>query len=60
MATIPQVEPKRRTSEELAVELLQVVEEHFDGMGLTEAERDERYDALDRSLNARGATRARA
>ena len=59
MATIPQVAAKRRTSEEVAVDLLKLVEEHFDEMGLSEAERDERFDALDRSLSAKDATRAR-
>jgi len=59
MATIPQVEPKQRTSEEVAVDMLKLVEEHFDEMGLSEAERDERFDALDRSLSAKGAARAR-
>ena len=58
MATIPQVEQKKRTSEEVAVDLLKLVEEHFDEMGLTEAERDERFEALDRSLSARDAVRA--
>jgi hypothetical protein len=59
MATTPQVRPKKRTSEEVAVDMLKLVEEHFDEMGLSKAERDERYDALDRSLNAKDATRAR-
>ena len=59
MATIPQVAAKRRTSEEVAVDLLKLVEEHFDEMGLSEAERDERFDALDRSLSAKDAARAR-
>ncbi len=60
MATIPQVKPKRRTDEELAAELHRVIEGHFDDLGLTEAQRDEKYAALDRSLNARDASRAKS
>jgi len=59
MATIPQVKPKQRTDEELVSELHQVIESHFDDLGLTEAERDEEYAALEQSLNARDASRAK-
>ena len=58
MAAISQVEQKTRTSQEVAADLLKLVEEHFDEMGLTEAERDERFEALDHSLSARDAVRA--
>ena len=57
MATIPQVSPKKRTLEEGAAELHRLIEEHFDEMGLTEAERDARYASLDRSLDARDRAR---
>jgi len=53
MATIPQVKPKKRTDKELAAELHRLIEGCFDDMGLSQTERDARYDALDRSLNAR-------
>jgi hypothetical protein len=59
MATIPQVTPKKRTDKELAAELRQVIEGHFDDLGLTEAQRDEEYAALEQSLNARDASRAK-
>jgi hypothetical protein len=59
MATIPQIKPKQRTDEELVSELRQVIESHFDDLGLTDAERDQEYDALEQSLNARDASRAR-
>jgi hypothetical protein len=60
MATIPQARPKRRTLNESAKELHRLLEECFDDMGLTQAERDARYSALDRSLDAKDASRAKA
>jgi hypothetical protein len=59
MATIPQVKPKQRTDEELVAELRQVIEGHFDNLGLSAAERDKEYEALEQSLNARDASRAK-
>jgi hypothetical protein len=59
MATIAQVKPKQRTDEELVAELRQVIEGHFDDLGLTAAERDKEYEALEQSLNARDASRAK-
>jgi len=53
MEKFPQVKPKRRTDGELASELLQVIESHFDDLGLTLAQRDVHYAALEQSLNAR-------
>jgi hypothetical protein len=59
MATIPQVKPKQRTDEELVAELRRVIEGHFDDLGLTAPERDKEYEALEQSLNARDASRAK-
>ncbi len=59
MATIPQARPKKRTDEELAAELHKVIEGHFDDQDLTQAERDKKYAQLERSLNARDASRAK-
>ena len=59
MATIPQIEPKKRTSEELASELHRLIEGCFDDMGLSQQERDSRYRALDHSLDANDAARAK-
>ena len=70
MATIPQVkqvarktsgQETRPTLEEGAAELYHLLEQHFDEMGLTEAERDERYARAERrviSANAAGARSA--
>ena len=60
MATIPQVKPKKRTDKQSAAELYRVIEGHFDDLGLTEAERDKKYAALEQSLNARDASRAKS
>ncbi len=60
MATIPQVEQKKRTMDEAAIEMHRLIEECFDDMGLSQQERDARYSALDRSLDARDASRAKA
>jgi len=60
MATIPQVEPKKRTDEELAAELLQLIDGYFDDIGLDQAEKVARYDALDEPLSARDSARAKA
>jgi hypothetical protein len=60
MATIPQVRPKKRTDEQLAAELGRVFESYFDDMGLTQEERDARYAAIDKSLDARDAARAKS
>jgi hypothetical protein len=60
MATVPQVRPKKRSDEELAAELGRVLESYFDDIGLTQAERDARYAAVDKSLDARDAARARS
>ena len=57
MATIPQPAPRKLNLEEAAAELYRLLEEHFDEMGLTEAQRDARYAALDRSLDARDIAR---
>jgi len=59
VATIPQVNPKQRTDEELVSELHQVFESHFDDLGLTMPERDAEYAALEQSLNERDASRAK-
>ena len=60
MATISQVRPKKRTDKELAAELGRVIESYFDDVGLTQQERDARYDALDKSLDARDSARAKS
>jgi hypothetical protein len=60
MATIPQVRPKKRTDKELAAELGYVMESYFNDMGLTQQERDARYAALDKSLDARDAAHAKS
>jgi len=59
MAAIPRIVPKRRTDEELAAKLRRLIEGCFDDMGLSEAERDMRYEALDRSLDANDASLAK-
>jgi hypothetical protein len=60
MATIPQVEQKRRTDEELAAELLELIDGYFDDIGLSQAEKDARYDALDEPASAGSSVRAKA
>ncbi len=58
MATIPHPQPTGRTKEELAVELLDLMEGYFDDAGLTESQREERYAALKNSLDEKDAVRA--
>jgi hypothetical protein len=60
MATIPQTKPKQRTLDESAAELYRLLEEHFDQMGLTEAERDERYARAERRVTSAGAAHAKS
>lgn len=58
MATIPQVQPKS-TDTELAADLHRLIEGCFDDMELSTAERDSRYNALERSLDTSDASHAK-
>lgn len=64
MATIPQTEqmlvPARRSDSELVAELHGIFEGVFDEMGLTDAERDERYDSLESHLISNDVSRAKS
>jgi hypothetical protein len=60
MATVPQAPPTSQTKEESARELLNVMENYFDDIGLTASERDGRYAALKNSLDAKDDARARS
>ena len=64
MATLPVThveQPNTKlTPEEAAAELYRIVEGHFDDLGLTEEQRDERYSKLDRKLQATNAAAAKA
>lgn len=59
MATLPQLNSTKRSEEELAEELYLLIEGCFDEMELAQGERDTRYAALDRSLDARDVSRAK-
>ena len=58
--SLPQVHEQRQTLEEGAAELYRLLEEHFDEMGLTEAQRDERYARAEQRVIAEGAVDAKA
>ena len=53
--TLPDVQEKTPTLEESAAELYRLLEEHFDEMGLSEAERDVRYARAEQRVIAEGA-----
>jgi hypothetical protein len=64
MATLPQIdveqtEPKL-TLDEAASELYKIVEGHFDSLGLSEEERDQRYISAREFLDAKDAANATA
>jgi hypothetical protein len=58
--SLPRVQEEKPTLEEGAAELYRLLEEHFDEMGLTEAERDERYARAEQRVIAEGAADAKA
>ncbi len=60
MAAIPRIEQNRPTLEEAAEELYRLLESCFDHQGISETERDARYDALSKSLDAKDVGRARS
>ena len=64
MATLPKANlesPEQRLSlNEAAAELYKIVEGHFDTLGLTEGEKDERYGLLRERLDASDAAPAKA
>ncbi len=59
MAMLPQTEIEQPapvlTLDEAAAELYKIVEAHFDDLGLTEAQRDERYTSAQQFLDAKNA-----
>jgi hypothetical protein len=59
IATSPEVQSSTATIGDSANELYRLVEEHFDEMGLTEEERDERYSRAERRVIAQDAADAR-
>jgi hypothetical protein len=63
MATLSQVNVQQTESqmtlEQAAAELYKIVESHFDDLGLAEAQRDERYNSLRESLDAKDAASAK-
>ena len=60
MATIPQLIPAKRSDKELSEELHSLIEECFNDMDLSQSERNARYAALDRSLDAKDVARAKS
>jgi hypothetical protein len=64
MATLPkseveQLEPKL-SLDEAAKQLLEIVESHYDELGLSQEERDQRYASAQEFLDAKSASRAKA
>jgi hypothetical protein len=57
---LPEVQEKKLTLEESAAEFYRLLEENFDSMGLTEAERDERYTRAERRVLSEDAVDAKA
>jgi hypothetical protein len=64
MATLPGTDVERTehpmTMDDAAAELYMIVEGHFDSLGLSNAERDERYDKLEKRFDATDSSSAKA